>query len=262
MNRTRARWCHWATFGCSDAWVLGALAIVIATVAMVWTGLVLRPWGGPGFTPALPLSVVFALGAGARVLGLRLKDLHAWAPVYIGLGVALLALGRWFATEVSSSTEALSFVVGALEEEIVFRLALPLATGGIVAMALGRPGGDPARWGRLPRAVALVSAGVAFVVMPGHLEQMSNLLAAIPFAATALLFTYVMLRTGALLPGVLAHAALNIATVCFLNATMSRTAWSVIVVCVLGAYAFGAEQAGRRLGYLLVTPAPTPALVR
>jgi hypothetical protein len=60
----------------------------------------------------------------------------------------------------------------------------------------------------------------------------------------------VVLRTGAVVPGVVAHAALNLATVCFITGALSRPTWSLLVVAILGAYAFGASHAGRRLGYL------------
>jgi len=263
MNRTRLRWCHWASFGCSDRWIAVAVVVVAATVVAVWNGHILRPWAGPGFTPVLPLSLVFAAGAGMRMLGTAPRDLRAWRSVYAVLGLLFGAVFAWFVITVGPSTEGVAFLVGALEEEIVFRLALPLASGGAVAIILGRPGSNPAQWGRAPVAVALVIAGVAFVVMPGHLSQMDNALAAIPFAATALLFTYIVLRTGALLPGVLAHATLNLATVCFLSEALPRTAWSLVVIAVLATYALGAEHAGRRLGYLVSADrAATPALAR
>lgn len=253
MNRSRWRWQHWTTFGRSDALVAVAAVVVAATIVAVWRGEVLRPWAGPGFTPVLPLSIGLGLLVGSRHLGLRRRDRRAWAPTFGLLATALAVTAATFVAQVGPPTEAFAFLVGALEEELVFRLALPLATGGITALVLGRPGADPARWGTAPRVVALVTAGIAFVVMPGHLDQMDHLLAAIPFAATALLFTYVVLRTGALLPGVLAHAALNLATACFLAGAISRPLWSLAVVVVLAAYARGSEVAGRRLGYLQPT---------
>jgi membrane protease YdiL (CAAX protease family) len=73
----------------------------------------------------------------------------------------------------------------------------------------------------------------------------------VPFIAIALLLTYVVLRTGDLLPGMLVHALLNLATVCYLSGGMPRAVWAITVVAGLGIYAWGAETAGRRLGVVL-----------
>ncbi len=64
-----------------------------------------------------------------------------------------------------------------------------------------------------------------------------------------------MLRTGALVPGIAVHTLLNIATVAYLAGAMTNPVWAGFVIVGLGAYAWGAERAGRRLGRM--TPATT-----
>ena len=65
-----------------------------------------------------------------------------------------------------------------------------------------------------------------------------------------MLLTYTVLRTGALGPGIAAHALLNVATVAYLEGVLPHALWAGFVVAGLGAYAWGAERAGRRLGRL------------
>ena len=84
--------------------------------------------------------------------------------------------------------------------------------------------------------------------MPGHLAQVGGPLELVPFLAIAMLLTYTVLRTGALVPGIAVHTLLNVATVAYLAHAMPNPAWAAIVIVGLGAYAWGAERAGRRLG--------------
>jgi len=245
----RTRWVEWWNLRCSDLLIPLAAAIVAVDALAVWKGMILRPLGGPGFTPVLPAAVLFAFLVGWSRLGLNERHLAAWWEFGAVMGVLLAVIGIEFVARVGALGELGSFLVGATEEELVFRLAAPLAVGGIVAWCLRRAPGDLEGWGTGPRVAAVVTAAVTFACMPGHLAQVTgNAWRLVPFVAIAMLWSYVVLRTGDLWPGLLVHALLNIATVCYLDGAISRPLWSLIVIVALGSYAWGAERAGRRLG--------------
>jgi hypothetical protein len=246
--RTRLRWTEWTDLRCPTLAVLLAAAVVGVTALAVWAGLVWRPLGGPGLTPVLPASLLLATFVGWNQLGLSRSDLRVWRETLLIVGGLLVLAGAVYLAGPGSPRELISFGVGSLEEELVFRFAAPLALGGLTAWALGRPAGDLRAWGDGPRAVAVVGAAVTFTCMPGHLAQVSGPLELIPFLAIAMLLTYTVLRTGALVPGIAVHALLNIATVAYLAHAMPNPVWAGIVIVGLGSYAWGAERAGRRLG--------------
>ncbi|MFN8035066.1 MAG: hypothetical protein U0V73_03965 [Acidimicrobiia bacterium] len=243
------RWTGWWDLHCPSGFVALAGVIVAVDSVAVWRGLVFRPFGGPGFTPVLPAAVLFAFLLGWSRLGLTERHLAAWWE-FGAVGVALLApLAAAFVVRVGGPGELGSFFVGAAEEELVFRVAAPLAIGGLVAWWLGRAPGRLAGWGTAPRVAAVLTAAATFACTPGHIDQVSGQAwRLVPFVSLALLWTYVVLRTGDVLPGLLAHALLNIATVCYAQGALPRSVWAVTVVVILGAYAWSAERAGRRLG--------------
>ena len=98
--------------------------------------------------------------------------------------------------------------------------------------------------------MAVVASAVVFTCMPGHLAQAAGPLQLVPFLAVAMLLSYIVLRTGALLPGIAVHTLLNLATVAYLAGAIPNLVWAAIVIIGLGAYATGAERAGRRLGFM------------
>jgi hypothetical protein len=248
----RMRWSGWWNLRCPAAIVPLAAAIVAVEALAVWSGEIWRPLGGPGLTPVLPAVVLLAGLVGWRHLGLSERHLWAWWEFAAVMGTLFVAIGFEFLTHVGPLRELTSFFVGATEEELVFRFAAPLAAGGIAAWLLGRSPGDLLAWGTTPRTVAVVTAAAGFTLMPGHLQQVGGAAwRLVPFVAIALLLTYVVLRTGDLLPGMLVHALLNLATVCYLSGGMPRGLWAITVVVGLGSYAWGAERAGRRLGLVL-----------
>lgn len=252
----RMRWSGWWNLRCPSAIVPLAAAIVAFEALAVWSGQVWHPLGGPGLTPVLPAVVLLAGLVGWRHLGLSERHLWAWWEFALLIGALLALIGIDFLTRVGALRELTSFFVGATEEELVFRFAAPLAAGGIAAWCMGRSPGDLLDWGNTPRGVAVVTAAATFACMPGHLDQVGGAAwRLVPFIAIALLLTYVVLRTGDLLPGMLVHVLLNLATVCYLADAMPREVWALTVVVGLGGYAWGAERAGRRLGVVLPVPA-------
>jgi membrane protease YdiL (CAAX protease family) len=253
--RTRVQRQQWNDWRFPPVAVLLSAIVVTTAAIAVWSNVVLRPLDGPGFTPALPAAVILATFVGWNQLGLNRSALAAWRETLLVIGGLLVAVAMVFVARVGSPAEVIAFGIGSLEEELVFRLAAPLALGGVTAWALGRPVGNLRGWGNGPCAVAVVGSAVVFTCMPGHLAQAAGPLQLVPFLSMAMLLTYIVLRTGALLPGIAVHALLNLATVAHLDGAIPYPAWVAIVALGLSAYALGAERAGLRLG--LMTPVPS-----
>jgi hypothetical protein len=187
------------------------------------------------------------LGPYARMTLGRLSD---WWCYYL-LMVALLVLAVWnYHRHLGSWTEPLAVLANGISEETTFRYALPLLAAGAVVV-LGAP--------RLaiPSGVAL--SCVLFATMPGHVDQMQRPLDVAPFLAFALLTSMVAVRSGALLPGMLAHALANL---CTLPVTLGAAPMSLraagVAAGLLG-LVLAAENAIRRDEARARTAAADPA---
>ena len=75
----------------------------------------------------------------------------------------------------------MGLVLAALDEEIVYRLAVLILVGAIVAKLSGRNWRNAEDWGVGPGLAAIVASGVVFTVLPGHVAQISDTLHALPF---------------------------------------------------------------------------------
>jgi CAAX prenyl protease-like protein len=243
------KWSGWWNLRCSAPVVpLAGLIVAVETLA-AWTGVGWHPIGGVTVTPVLPAAALLATLVGWRRLGFSERQMRAWSECALFTAALLLAVSIVFLLRVGPPRALISFLGGAVEEELVFRLAAPVAAGGIAAWFLRRPPSDLLAWGTAPRVVALAVAATTFTVGPGHLAQIGTAAwRVVPFVAIGLLLSYVVLRTGNLFAGLLVHTLLNLVTVCYLSGSIPRDAWALVVIVGLGGYALGAERAGQRLG--------------
>lgn len=248
-----SRWRGWSDLQFLDWVVPLAGPIVLMETLAAWAGVAWHPAGGVAVTPVLPAAVLLASLIGWRQLGFSKQQLRAWRGCVACTALLLVVVSAMFLERVGPPRALLSFFASATEEELVFRLAAPVFAGGATAYVLHRAPNDLKAWGTGPRVVALLVAGLAFGAGPGHLAQVgTHAWRMLPFVTTALLLTYVVLRTGNLVVGLLVHAVLNVATVCYLSGDISRDTWALLVIVVLLGFARGAERAGHRLG--LMTP--------
>src|SRR5262249_13787489 len=150
--------------------------------------------------------------------------------------------------------EAMGLVLAALDEEIVYCLAVLVLVGALVAKCSGRNWRNAEDWGVGPGMAAIIASGLVFTVLPGHVAQMSDTLHALPFVCLGMVLGYAMLRTGALLPGVLVHALLNLATIAAFTGEMSPALRTALAAIALVALVLGTVVAGRRLGIFRLVP--------
>ena len=255
LSHTKPRWQGWSNLSLLGPLVPVAAAIVGVETVAAWAGLAWHPAGGVAVTPVLPVAMLFATLVGWRKLGFSRGQLEAWSGCAAGIALMLVVVSVVFLTRVGPPRALLSFFAGATEEEVVFRLAAPVAAGGIAAFLLGRSPGDLLAWGTAPRAVALTVSALGFTLGPGHIAQVGTAAWRLtPFVAIGLLLSYVVLRTGNLVVGLLLHIVLNLATVCYLSGGITRDMWALLIIAALAGFGLGAERAGRRLG-LMALPA-------
>jgi hypothetical protein len=261
------RWCRWTRWPLTPALLVLAAVTVTVDVVTAWADVPLADLGAVPVSPALPLGVALALALGLRRVGLDKVNLEAWREFLVIGGAALLFGVYEFAEHPDGLADALGLVVGALGEELVYRLAVLMLVGAGGARLLGRNWRNSEDWGVLPGMGALLAAGFVFMLLPGHVAQMSDALHALPFACLGTVLGYAVLRTGALLPATVVHALLNLTTIAALGGDVAVGLRSAIAALALIALVLATIVAGMRMGLLRRVPtqptrrgAPVPAV--
>jgi hypothetical protein len=211
---------------------------VLFDVITAWRGVHLGHLGFVPVSPTLPLEVVLIVLLGWRRLGLDRTNLEAWHE-FLGVGTAAMLFGViQYSRHIGGFAEAMGLVLAACNEEVVYRLAVLILVGAIVAKLCGRNWRNAEDWGPGPGLAAIVASGLVFTVLPGHLAQISDATHALPFACLGMVLGYAMLR-GDLAPGVR----------------------SILAAALLLALVLGTIVAGRRLGIFKQVPVVEPVPV-
>ncbi len=169
--------------------------------------------------------------------------------------VALVYAGWSYAVNIGGAAEAIGLIIAVLGEELVYRLAVLIVVGAAVARLMGQPWRNSEDWGVGPGVAALLGAGLVFTLLPGHVEQMNSTLTTVPFASLGVVLGYAVLRTGALLPAVVVHSFINIATIAVIVGDVSVGMRTGFAATALVALISGTIVAGLRLGMLRKAPA-------
>jgi membrane protease YdiL (CAAX protease family) len=227
-----------------------AAVTVAVDVLTAWTNVDLGAMGRVPVSPALPLGLLLASLVGRRRLGGDRANWRAWREFLLGAGAALLLGVVAYSLRIGGAREAVGLVVGALGEELVYRLAVLAVVGALCARVLGRNWRNAEDWGVGPGVVAIVAAGVVFALLPGHVVQMSDSLHAVPFVSLGVVLGYVVLRTGGLVPAVVVHALLNLATIAVVSGHTPVLLRTALSAALLVAVVTATILAGQRLGIL------------
>jgi membrane protease YdiL (CAAX protease family) len=248
------QWCRWTRWPLNDPIVAVAALIVGFDVVTAWLGFNFGTLGRVPVSPTLPLEFVLVAMVGWRRLGLDRTNLVAWRE-FLVIGGGALLFGVWqYSIHIGGFAEAMGLVLAALDEELVYRLAVLILVGATVARFSGRNWRNSEDWGVGAGLVAIVASGLVFTVLPGHVAQMSDTLHALPFVCLGMVLGYAMLRTGALLPATVVHALLNLATIAAFSGTISSELRTALAATALVALLLGTVVAGRRLGIFRLVP--------
>jgi hypothetical protein len=248
------QWCRWTRWPLTNVVVLVAAITVGFDVITAWAGFDFGHLGAVPVSPTLPIEIVLIALVGWRRLGLDRNNLHAWREFLAVAMAALLFAVIQYSLHIGGFDEAFGLVLAAFDEEVVYRLAVLILVGSLVAKLTGRNWRNAEDWGAGAGLTAIVASGVVFTVLPGHVAQMSDALHALPFVCLGMVLGYAMLRTGALLPGVLVHALLNLATIAAFTGEMSTSLRTALAATSLVALVLGTVVAGRRLGIFRLVP--------
>jgi membrane protease YdiL (CAAX protease family) len=255
------QWLRWTRWPLSRAIVAVAALTVVFDVITTWRDVDLGHLGFVPISPTLPIEIVLVVMVGWRRLGLDRTNLAAWHE-FLAVGTAAMLFGViQYSRHIGGFAEAIGLVLAALDEEIVYRLAVLILVGAIAAKLTGRNWRNAEDWGAGPGLAAIVASGLLFTVLPGHVAQISDTLHAVPFACLGMVLGYAMLRTGALLPAVVVHALLNLATIATFEGDMNPAVRSTLAAALLLALVLGTIVAGRRLGIFRQVPVVEPAPV-
>jgi len=203
-----------------------ALATTLAEIGSVAGWLPLIPIADLriplSFLPALGLAAV----CGERLLG-RSASRRRAAVYWTAIGSALTVTAAIYLRE-GHMTLWVGLVGASANEELVYRLAIPAVIAAI--LRLGRVRLD------IARITSLALAGLWFVLLPGHREQMGSVAGALPFVAFAALAAFVVYRSGSILPMAAGHAVSNLLTFLMWRdaaTTDARSMGLAFVLCLL-----------------------------
>lgn len=243
-------WRRWTRWRLTPLILVVAATVIALDVITAWRDVSVTSLGRVAMSPALPLGIILALMVGLRRLGLDRANLGAWREFLSATG-AVLVFGIWsYSEHIGGFEEAIGLVLGALDEELVYRLAVLIVVGAGTAALLRRNWRNPEDWGLGPGVVAILASGIVFMLLPGHVAQMSSATRALPFAAIGIILSYAVLRTGALFPAVVTHALLNLVTIAALTGNVSDAWRAAFAAVLLVTLILATVVAGVRLGML------------
>jgi hypothetical protein len=182
----------------------------------------------PSFLPALVVAGLL----GRRIVG-RARDVDAaamyWVTALAGVCLSMVLLDRE-----GDLLDALAILVAALDEEIVFRFAVPALVAAVLVV-LHVPS-------RPARVSGLVVGAAWFVLLPGHRVQWHTVADVLPFIAFAALAAIVVYRSGSILATAATHAVMNMLTIISFGGDMTRLARSittgVLLILLMSGYGF------------------------
>ena len=253
-ERWNWRWRSWTRWPLTWPIVIVAFVTIVVDVWTAWVDIPMGYLGRVPNSPALPLGILLAAMVGFRRLGVDAANRRAWREFLLVSGFALVWATYRYAVNIGGTREALGLVLAALGEELVYRLAVLIVVGALMAKLTGHNWRNAEDWGPVAGITALIAGGVIFTLLPGHVAQMNSALTALPFASLGVILGYAVLRTGALFPAVVVHAFLNIATIAVLAGEVSAAMRTALALAALVALVSGTIVAGVRLGMLRKEP--------
>lgn len=179
--------------------------------------------GGLDLSASLIPALALGLVCGSRLLG-RSTLRRAAAGFWIAVGVLLPTLALLFVQQGRAELVP-ALILAALNEELVYRLAIPAVLAAVLRVGNVRP--------NTARIAGLTGAGLWFVLLPGHVEQMDSFGTFVPYVAFAALSAVIVYRSGSILPMAIGHAISNLLTVLMWQEAVPADARSIGLACVL-----------------------------
>ena len=205
--------------------VLALSGVTALTEAAGIAGIVPHiPIGGINISMSIIPALVLGLACGSRLLG-RSSIRRAALGFWITCGILLPALAVAYLQQDRFELYP-ALILAALNEELVYRLAIPAVIAAALRLGDVRP--------NAARIAGLAGAGLWFVLLPGHVEQMHDAAGIVPYVSFAALAAFIVYRSGSILPLAIGHAISNLLTVLMWREAVPADARSLALATVLG----------------------------
>lgn len=181
------------------------------------------PVGGLNLSLSLLPAMALALACGSRLLGrsaFRRAAVVFW--VLVAVLLPLLAIRFWQHGRLELVP---ALIFAALDEELVYRLAIPAVIAAALRLGNVRP--------NAARITGLAVAAFWFCLLPGHLEQVNSPAGFLPYLSFAGLSALIVYRSGSILPMAVGHAISNLLTFLMFGAAVTADARSFAMASVL-----------------------------
>ena len=204
--------------------VLGLSGITMITEVLSLAGLLPPLWiGGIGLSFSLLPAMALGLACGSRLLGR--SGVRRAAIVFWAIGGLLMAGITAMYVHLDRLDLVPALVFAALDEELVYRLAIPAVIAAALRLGNVRP--------NAARITGLVAAAFWFCLLPGHLEQVATPTGFFPYLAFASLSALIVYRSGSILPLAFAHAISNLLTFLMFGAAVTADARGLGLASIL-----------------------------
>ncbi|WP_421118193.1 type II CAAX prenyl endopeptidase Rce1 family protein [Aquihabitans daechungensis] len=204
--------------------VLGLSGITMLVEVLSLAHLLPPLWiGGIGLSFSLLPAMALGLACGSRLLGRSgVRRAAIWFWTIAGMLFATLTVLCYRQGQLDL-VPALS--AAALDEELVYRLAIPAVVAAALRLGNVRP--------NAARIAGLVAGALWFCLLPGHVEQMTSPITVVPYVAFATLSAFIVYRSGSILPLALGHAVSNLLTFLMFGAAVTADARGLALASVL-----------------------------
>ena len=223
------RFTYWSPGGAACRLLVATSAVELWSILTGWSRLCSLGW-----VHVRPSTIP----AAALLAWLACRRLLAGSGRWIGFatgGLLLVVLVGAAHSGIFGGPAGLAgFGVAALQEELVFRLAIPITVAGLVRRA---GAGPRAAW-----LVGIASAAVLFSVLPNHLRQADGLPGVLPFFLLSVFFGLAVRQPDAVLPSALAHLVFNMLSVSVLHGALTIEVRALATVVVLGLFTATAHE--------------------
>lgn len=204
--------------------VLGLSGLTMICEVLSFGGLLPKlPVGGLELSFSLLPAMALGLACGSRLLGR--SAVRRTAAIFWGLAGLLMVGITAMYIHLGRLELVPALVLAALDEELVYRLAIPAVIAAALRLGNVRP--------NAARITGLVAAAFWFCLLPGHVEQAATPSGFVPYVAFASLSAFIVYRSGSILPLAFAHAISNLLTFLMFGAAVTADARGLGMASIL-----------------------------
>ncbi len=199
-----------------------ALVTMVVEMCSLASGVTI-PVGTLGLSVSVVPALLLLFFLGVPSVG-QPGDRDRLVPFWIAMAAGM-AMGAALFSRTGDLADLGALLLAATDEEVVYRFAVPVVAATSL-MVLRVPG-------RIARVAGYAVAGVWWVLLPGHQDQMTHPATLLTYAAFAVIAAVVVARSRALIPMSVAHCVLNVITVAAARGDITEASRGGLSACLL-----------------------------